>query len=327
MKRPYSHARRKSSRESISVLEFQASLGLAALSHIVRACDTPHSDGSYAPEVVQGNGADGLIAMHDRAVEAPQSLHEHASPGQSTLPAYQHDHAYSSGYGSQDEKLASVTAAEAALVHHGPNKRKGIIWIVIGAILLALAIGLGVGLGVGLSQNNSNDEDKNAETGDSQEASQNNTATPSSTPTPTTSAVTSGSTGLAQFSCHSTETTTSTSGTPFIQECYTQYQVGKKSFYSVEGNTTMSNLGGKITVYTFRACLDKCDERNAAATEPPCRAVTYYANLTAPVDMWGGNCFLKNDRGYGFQTDPVDWSHTASAYMDCLNRTCWGANV
>ncbi|CAK1359037.1 hypothetical protein CB0940_05305 [Cercospora beticola] len=289
-----------------------------------------HNDGSHAPEVVPGSGADGLIPAPDRAVEAPQSLHENTSPAYSYPPGHKDDQAYSSAYGTQDEKLANVTAAESGLAQARPNKRKRLIWIVIGAILLALAIGLGVGLGVGLSQN-SNDEDQNAETGDSQEATQTDlpttTITPTSaTSTPTSSAVTSGSTGLAQFSCNSTETTTSESGTPYIQECYTQYQVNRPSFYN-PSNTTLSNLGGKLTVYTFQDCLDKCDERNEAGTNPPCRAVTYYANLTKPIQLWGGNCFLKNDRGNGFQTDPVDWGHTASAYMSCLNETCWGENV
>jgi hypothetical protein len=144
------------------------------------------------------------------------------------------------------------------------------------------------------------------------------------TATATTSAVTSGSTGIAAFSCNSTATThSSTSNTPYVQECYTQYQTNHPSFYSVDGNVTMRNLGGKITVYSFPACLDKCDAYNRERNVPACRAVTYYANLSWPIQQWGGNCFLKNDRGFGYQTDPVDYSHTASAYQECLNSTCW----
>lgn len=153
------------------------------------------------------------------------------------------------------------------------------------------------------------------------------TSTPTTaTATPSYSAVTSGTTGIAEFSCNSTKTTESSDGTPYVQECYTQYQTNHASYYSEDGNVTITNLGGKITVYTFQDCLDKCDERNAAGEDPPCRAVTYYANISAPIKMWGGTCFLKNDRGYGFQTDPVDYSLTASAYQSCLNSTCYGSN-
>lgn len=87
----------------------------------------------------------------------------------------------------------------------------------------------------------------------------------------------------------------------------------------------MQNLAHTIS-YTFQACLDDCDSWNAANNNPACRAVTYYANLTAPVEMWGGNCFLKNDRGQGYRSDPVDYGHTVSAYMECLNVTCFGTD-
>ena len=261
--------------------------------------------------------------------EQGKSIPQYPSYAQSP-PHFQEDQSYSSAYGSRDEKLAGGASTEAIYKEPQAGKRKRLIWIIIGAILLALAIGLGVGLGVGLSQKSSKTTENVSNGGISEGASASTTTSSSiasTTATATSSAVTSGSTGLAEFSCNSTETTTSQSGTPYIQECFTQYQVGHPSYYADTDNVTMSNLGGKITVYTFQDCLDKCDERNAAGTTPPCRAVTYYANLTAPIQAWGGNCFLKNDRGNGYQTDKVDYSHTASAYQSCLNATCSAANV
>lgn len=155
-------------------------------------------------------------------------------------------------------------------------------------------------------------------------------STPSSTPTPTasatTSAVTSGSTGVAQFSCTGGETTESSDGTEYVQECYTMYPAAGLSYYGDTDNVTMRNLGGKNTVYSLEACLDTCDSYNANGNLPACRAVSYYANLTAPINLWGGNCFLKNDRGVGSNSAAVDWHNTASAYRSCLNVTCSGAN-
>ncbi|KAF7187640.1 hypothetical protein HII31_10979 [Pseudocercospora fuligena] len=294
------------------------------------------------PEVVQGSGADGMIPVHKSAagMDSPQVYQQyeqhHQYLGQQKTPGYapsQNGYASSSDY-NNNEKWAGVGSTSGAPSKSADAaKRERWIWIFIGAILLALAVGLGVGLGVGLSQSNSDkeSEDQSSSQGDSQGVS-NNTSSPtasttaSSTESATSSAVTSGSTGLAEFSCNSTETTESESGTQYVQECYTQFQVGHPSYYSVNDNVTMQNLGGKITVYTFQDCLDKCDEWNSDGNNPACRAVTYYASLTAPIQMWGGNCFLKNDRGNGYQTDPVDYSHTASAFQSCLNQTCWADN-
>lgn len=147
--------------------------------------------------------------------------------------------------------------------------------------------------------------------------------TTSPLPTSTTSAaVTAGTTGLAQFSCNNTASTESTAGTSYNQDCNVQYQVNHPSYY--DQNINMKNLEHR-TVYTFQSCLDECDRWNSASNTPACRAVTYYANITTPIKLWGGNCFLKNDRGVGYRTDPVDYDHTASAWMGCLNVTCHGA--
>jgi hypothetical protein len=282
-----------------------------------------------APEVVEGNGADGLIPTHDATTEPLKSVNQYPSYNQQNPSSSRDGHSNSLTYGEHDEKLAGLEAPGGAHADPSIGRRKRWIWITVG--LLALAIALGVGLGVGLSRksrtSNTTENTSEGSISEGTRTTSSTTTTTTSTATPAASAVTSGSTGLAEFSCNSTETTSSSDGTPYIQECFTQYQVGHPSYYSATNNVTMSNLGGKITVYTFQACLDECDERNAAGTEPPCRAVTYYANLTVPVNAWGGNCFLKNDRGNGYQTDPVDYSHTASAYQSCLNSTCSAANA
>lgn len=113
-----------------------------------------------------GNGADGLIPIHNQAVGLQQPIHQFTSYGHSSPPDYKDDHAYSSAYGSQDEKLAAAT--ETVFPQSKTSKRKRLIWIIIGAILLALAVGLGVGLGVGLSQNDSSDDSTNGGEPDSE---------------------------------------------------------------------------------------------------------------------------------------------------------------
>lgn len=299
-------------------------------------------DAHDAPEVVEGSGADGLIPTYDVTAKMPQRMHQYPAYGQQGPPSFQEDRQYTSAYGKHDEKLVGVGLTESSAHSQSSNsKRKRVIWIIIAAILLALAIGLGVGLGVGLSQKSStttsnasnNSEEATSDTNNNTSTSPTTTSTTTTTTTPTSSAVTSGSTGLAQFSCNSTETTLSPGhGVPYTQECYTQYQTNHPSYYSTPShNITMTNLGGKITVYTFQDCLDKCDEWNLSAGggdgggggQPACRAVTYYANLTVPIQRYGGNCFLKNDRGFGYQNDVVDYAHMASAYQGCLNRTCF----
>lgn len=78
-----------------------------------------------------------------------------------------------------------------------------------------------------------------------------------------------------------------------------------------------------VTKYTFRDCIDHCDEYNAdrATSDQPCYGVSYYANLTWAFKRWPGNCFLKNGRGKGTNVGDgtEDWAHTASAYKNCLD--------
>ncbi|CZT15640.1 uncharacterized protein RCC_12035 [Ramularia collo-cygni] len=204
-------------------------------------------------------------------------------------------------------------------------RRKRNLWLMFAAVVVAIGVGVGVGVGMGSQEA---EDKRNGQSEESAASATNATSStsPTATATATTSAVTSGSTGVAQFSCSGGETTTSSSGTPYIQECYTMYPAAADSYYSDTNNVTMKNLGGKNTVYSVEACLDACDEYNSEGNVPACRAISYYANLTAPIDLFGGNCFLKNDRGVGRNVDAVDWHHTLSAWQSCLNETCSGEN-
>lgn len=77
-----------------------------------------------------------------------------------------------------------------------------------------------------------------------------------------------------------------------------------------------------VTKYSFRDCIDYCDEYNSdRGTGPACYGISYYANLTWAFNRWPGNCFLKNGRGKGTSDGDgsEDWEHTASAYKNCLN--------
>ncbi|KAF2172122.1 hypothetical protein M409DRAFT_17362 [Zasmidium cellare ATCC 36951] len=270
---------------------------------------------SDAPEVVPGasdlipvpNEADGLHAVSQEDYPRPDEY--------SRAPSYSAGH-----FDPPSEKKGALAEEDthmlAAASKPGSRKRRRLILIIAGLVLLLLAIGLGVGLGVGLSQNSKDTNEQQ------QSTAPNSTAT--QTPTSTTSSpVTAGTTGLAQYFCTDSQNTTSPSGTTYTQTCGEQFQVGHPSYYNQ--NITMENLD-HTTVYTFSACLESCDGWNAANNHPACRAVTYYANLTAPVKMWGGNCFLKNDRGQGYRSDPVDYEHTVSAWQGCLNVTCFGTD-
>jgi len=76
------------------------------------------------------------------------------------------------------------------------------------------------------------------------------------------------------------------------------------------------------TKYSFQACVDSCDEWNAAhaVAAKPCMALSYYANLTnvfTEHQEWQGNCILKSGVG-GVTTNittstdsGMDWAHTA----------------
>lgn len=159
-------------------------------------------------------------------------------------------------------------------------------------------------------------------------------------PASSSSPVTSGPTGLAAFDCTPLGTTRSDEGVNYTQQCFTQYQAGGDDFY--DPDQTVENVGGSYLAYSFDECINTCDGYNLNRTTGmlPCEAVTYYANLTAPVDLFSGNCFLKTGRGVAYTGD--SWAdyvslpcltcrtrsltdfiqpHTASAYWSCLDET------
>jgi hypothetical protein len=109
-----------------------------------------------APELVHGSGSDGLIAAQASHTEGLEYAQREPSQGQRSLPAYNHGQS-PNAYG-HDEKLLVATGHDGpASPIKKPNKRKRMIWIILGAVLLALAVGLGVGLGIGLSKTRGGD--------------------------------------------------------------------------------------------------------------------------------------------------------------------------
>ncbi|KAF2716356.1 hypothetical protein K431DRAFT_19646 [Polychaeton citri CBS 116435] len=139
---------------------------------------------------------------------------------------------------------------------------------------------------------------------------------PSSTPT-----ATSGTTGIAAFACNSSSissTYTTSDDTVFMEECYTDYASGSPTWNST--SSEIANLG-RATVYSFRACMQACDDynNNVDPEDTQCMAVSYNANLTYAVQAYGGNCVFKNTRGAGSNgEDGVDYGLVASAYVDCI---------
>ena len=135
--------------------------------------------------------------------------------------------------------------------------------------------------------------------------------------------MTSGTTGIAAFSCNSTansQYTSNVTSSPvsFAEVCYTDFLTGKPTWNATSGIDIVSGVASPATVYTFEACMDECAEFNSKLTgkATPCLAVTYKANLTENVQDFGGNCFLKNARGAGYNGDTdVDYSLVASAYI------------
>lgn len=131
--------------------------------------------------------------------------------------------------------------------------------------------------------------------------------TTSSTVSSTSSAITGGATGLAQFNCESGGTITSDQDVDYTQACFMQYQTGGDDFY--DSSETVENVGGAFQKYTFRDCIDTCDQYNMDRNtgDLPCKAVTYYANVTVPIDLYAGNCFLKTGRGVAYTGVPFDY--------------------
>lgn len=256
-----------------------------------------------APEVVashQRDGADGMQALGRPENEGlqPVEVRPYYSPTPAYTPQYDYKAVDNSDYPGQrtfNEKTS-----------HTSNRRKWVLGGSIAVVLLIIAIAVGVGVGVSQSKNSGNSAQA------TQSASpQTTTAAPSgkssSTVSSTSSAVTSGATGLAQFSCEGQQQVTSAEDVNYTQQCFTQYQNGGDDFY--DRSETVQNTGGTCTVYTFRDCIDTRDDYNVnrVSGDLPCKAVTYYANLTVPVSMYGGNCFLKTGRGVPFNGDPFDY--------------------
>ncbi len=161
------------------------------------------------------------------------------------------------------------------------------------------------------------------------QSTQTPTARPSTTTvyvsaSPTSSAVTSGTTGIAAFSCNSTVagSTYTTSGTTFTEQCYTDYANGGPVWNSTttSASTTenFTNIG-QFTVYTFEDCMQQCaqwnDQIQQGSSTKQCVSVSYSANLTATVASLAGNCFIKPARG----APTTSGSLWASAYIAALS--------
>ena len=150
------------------------------------------------------------------------------------------------------------------------------------------------------------------------------TETTYSTPSSTTAGpVTTGATGIAAFDCNSTissDTYTTPSGSTFREECYTNY-----AYYVWNSTTNSSSTTTEIkvititTVYSFESCMKACAQNNdarSATDDQTCRAVTYYASLTATVAAGtAGNCWLKDAGGARGDSDSTINYSLASAYM------------
>lgn len=142
---------------------------------------------------------------------------------------------------------------------------------------------------------------------------------------------------MAAFSCDDGYSQKSSEGVAYTQECGVYYQTNK-DMIAPDPKSWVRNLpigpGDKsekpVTTYSFKDCIDHCDEYNSAGRSPGCYGVSYYANLTWANDNWDGNCFMKNGRGVGRSDGDgtEDWGLIASAYLTCLDsegrNTCPG---
>ncbi|KJY02276.1 hypothetical protein TI39_contig70g00009 [Zymoseptoria brevis] len=178
-------------------------------------------------------------------------------------------------------------------VSNGSSKRKSRkwLWVALAAVLVVLGVGLGAGLGVGLQKSHKS-------------------SVPTTTSTPYYGY-------YNQLSRHSIRNLRH-------HRCRSIYLAGSASV--PRPNVTIVNLGEREITYNIEDCLDKCDKFDDPG-EPPCLAVTYYANLTVPIEKFGRNRFLKNDRsGYSERVvEEVDLLHSMSAYRRCLhNNGCKG---
>jgi hypothetical protein len=147
-------------------------------------------------------------------------------------------------------------------------------------------------------------------------------------PSATATAVTSGTTGIAAFTCNSTvaDSDYTTSDTTFTEECYCDYVNGGAVWNSTTNSAskteTFSNIG-QFTVYSFEDCMGQCarwnDQLQPGGDTKQCVSVSYCANLTDVVGSLAGNCFLKPARGVPYASGNMGlW---ASAYIADLVST------
>ena len=199
------------------------------------------------------------------------------------------------GPGSDNEKAQAMQ-----------NKRR---WPWVLAIVLAVLIALGVGIGIGYGAFH-----HSASQAEPSAASKPTPSAPSATPiaSATQSSRPSNREVAAAFSCNDSLIDqaylyTTPSGVRFHQDCYVDYPGGQDR---VDGQGTVKDLG-QITVYSFEECMDNC------AAEPDCGALTFNANLTLALQTFGGDCFLKNARGFGTNDDSTgnDYPLLGSAYI------------
>ena len=204
------------------------------------------------------------------------------------------------------------------------RRRRKRTFIIIGiAAIIALVIGVGVGVGVGISVGNSGSDksDKSKSKGSSNGGS---TSDSDTSPSSTSSSVAYGPTsGLAAYQCQNDTQISSSTNVKYYTDCSAAYLAGSADIY--DNSITIENLSNPpYTRYTLQRCLDVCDAWNAnSANETPCRAMTYYANLTqAYGNGWGGNCFVKNGRPTDITRNvddgSIDFGHTVSVYQSCL---------
>ena len=175
------------------------------------------------------------------------------------------------------------------------------IGVAVGILILTGCLGIGFGVGLRSKPAPSDQHDENKAVG----------------PPP----ITNGSSGIAAYSCNTTEPSdiyTAPDGTQLREECHVVYREGTLSY---NNNTSTIEDISRHTAYTFEECMDYCASRNddlkiSNSSEAKCGAVSYNANLTFAIDKWGANCFIKTGRGAPYSDTPGEnYGLVASAYV------------
>lgn len=100
--------------------------------------------------------------------------------------------------------------------------------------------------------------------------------------TVSSSAVTSGTTGIADFSCTNNTLMYSAppAGLAYKEFCNTVFYYNTPSVFSIPDGSIRAVFASNK--YSFQDCVNSCDDWNAdnPGAEEECRAVSYYANLT-----------------------------------------------